>query len=355
MPHYTPLRYPGGKRRLATTVICLLEANRLKDVHYAEPCAGGAAVALALLLEEYASTVHINDLSRPVYAFWYTVLNETAELCRWIERVKVSMREWEKQREIYESQESADLVELGFAAFFLNRTNRSGIINGGVIGGKEQTGEWLIDARFGKSELVHRIKRIGRYKNRITLYQLDALQFTTDVLPQIGRNSFSFYDPPYVENGDKLYLDNYSLEDHQRLAEHIIELNQPWIVSYDYGAVQAGLYTSKRRLVYGLTYSAQNRYEGKEVLFLSDQLKLPPTWLHSNPILLTPAQSKYPFYGTIEGMKPHPEMIEGPQAGQRFMKALRSVIAVPKDAVPNPFSKPKAIKPKRKKPAARKS
>src|SRR5215211_6202291 len=131
MPYYTPLRYPGGKRRLAATVVQFLKQNGLKDVKYVEPYAGGAAIALALLLEEYASVVHINDLSRPVYAFWHTLLNDNDGLCRRLDRVKVTMREWRRQRSVYERRETADLADLGFATLFLNRTNRSGIIGGG--------------------------------------------------------------------------------------------------------------------------------------------------------------------------------------------------------------------------------
>src|SRR6476469_4202071 len=122
MPYYTPLRYPGGKRRLIGAITSLLEANGLKDVQYAEPYAGGAAIALALLLEEYASVIHINDLSRPVYAFWHTLLYETESLCRRLDRVKVTMAEWRRQRAVYERRETADLADLGFATLFLNRT-----------------------------------------------------------------------------------------------------------------------------------------------------------------------------------------------------------------------------------------
>src|SRR6185436_10707617 len=176
MPHYTPLRYPGGKRRLAPVVMRLLEENDLSDVQYVEPYAGGAAVGLALLFEEYASVIHLNDLSRAVYAFWHTALNENDELCRRIENAAVTMREWKKQKAVFANQAGADLADLGFATLFLNRTNRSGILSGGVIGGQEQTGNWLIDARFGKTELIRRIRKIGRYRQRVKIYQKDALE-----------------------------------------------------------------------------------------------------------------------------------------------------------------------------------
>jgi len=344
MPFYTPLRYPGGKRRLATVVMRLLEENELKDVQYVEPYAGGAAIALALLFEEYASVVHINDLSRPVFAFWNAALNDTAELCRRIESIPITMREWYRQRAIYEAQDTADLGDLGFATLFLNRTNRSGIIGGGAIGGKLQDGEWGLDARFNRTELVQRIRKIGRYRSRIKLYQMDALAFIGQVLQQLGPKSFAFFDPPYIENGEGLYLDNYSVADHFQLASRIGQLEQLWVVTYDYAAVRHDLFRSHRRMVYGLRYSAQSRYKGKEVMFLSQRLRLPGGWTCSKRIPMSPAHSEYPLYGMMEGMKSQLKMEEGSKANARFSRGLTTVQTVSKDAVPNPFRKPRGKK-----------
>ena len=273
----------------------------MTDVQYVEPYAGGASLALSLLLGEYASTIHINDLSRPVFAFWHSVLNETDALCRRIDNAQVTMDEWQRQRAVYGSRECVSLRELGFATFFLNRANRSGIISGGVIGGKRQTGAWSIDARFNKGELIQRIRRIARYKNRIHLYHMDGLDFTIQVVPQIAPNAFVFYDPPYIEKGKDLYLNDYDLADHRKLAARVVQLEQPWVATYDYeAATRHRLYQGCRRLSFELSYRAQGRHCAREVMFLADCLRLPPAWRPGVTLPMTPSHSRYPVHGVME-------------------------------------------------------
>ncbi|MGH9830472.1 MAG: hypothetical protein ACREDR_45275, partial [Blastocatellia bacterium] len=199
--------------------------------------------------------------------------------------------------------------------------------------------EWTVGVRFNKPELIQRIRKIGRYSNRIRIYQSDALEFIDTVVSGLGKNSFAFFDPPYIENGQNLYLNEYTLRGHRRLAERIVALEQPWLVTYDYSAVRHNLFRNHRRVSYGLGYTARERYEGKEVMFIANGLKLPADWGTSKTVQMSSPTSEHPLYGKMESMKPRPDMIEGPEAFERFRQAVKKVLAVPKSAVPNPFGK----------------
>jgi len=277
MHHFSPLRYPGGKGRLSPFLRRLFEDNDLLDGDYAEPYAGGSAVGLSLLLLEYASRIYINDISRPVYLFWKAVLNDTDALCRKIYDTKVTPEEWRRQRNILFHYRNHDRVSAAFSIFFLNRTNRSGIIHsGGMIGGNNQAGEWKIDARYNKPELIGRIEAIAAYANRIRVSNRDAESFLESIMPALPAKSLVYLDPPYFEQGQSLYENHYQPQDHIRLAGVFRKkLQRNWIISYDNHPEIRKAYRGCKKLVYSLPYSASRRYEGSEVMFFSDGLKVP--------------------------------------------------------------------------------
>ncbi len=275
--HYSPLRYPGGKGRLSGFVQRMFEENKLLDGHYVEPYAGGAAVALSLLFMEYASHVHINDISKPVYYFWKAVLDDTDALCKMIRDKKVTVAQWKRQRNVLRDFRNHSYLEVAFSMFFLNRTNRSGIVHtGGMIGGYEQTGEWKLDARYNKPELINRIETIAAYSNRILVSNKDAEDFLSDTIPALPAKTLVFLDPPYFEQGHSLYENHYRPEDHVRLSGVVKKnLSRNWMISYDNHPEIQKAYKGCPKLVYSLSYSAARRYEGSEVMFFSDGLVVP--------------------------------------------------------------------------------
>ncbi|HTX35995.1 MAG TPA: DNA adenine methylase [Bryobacteraceae bacterium] len=276
--HYTPLRYPGGKGKLAPYIKQVIKENGLLDGEYVEPYAGGAAVALELLFHEYVSHIHINDVSRPIYAFWNSVLNHTDRLCQLIRDTPLDLRAWDVQKRAFAAADSADDVALGFATFYLNRTNRSGILNGGAIGGRDQTGPWKIDARFSREELIFRVESIAKMGGRISLSGLDALEFLRAGLRAWPAKTLIYLDPPYYTKGRDLYYDFYQHEDHVKVAAFAVTklVRQRWIVSYDNEAAIRDLYKGHQTISYSLGYSARDAREGAEVMFFSDSLHVPP-------------------------------------------------------------------------------
>ncbi|MER8492684.1 DNA adenine methylase [Mesorhizobium australicum] len=277
LTHFTPLRYPGGKGKLAAYVKEIIRANKLFDGEYVEPYAGGAAIALELLFQEYVGRIHINDLSRPVYSFWKSVLNDTEELSRLIKDTRVSVASWDQQKRIFSNPDDHSYVQLGFAMFFLNRTNRSGILNAGIIGGRDQTGPWKIDARFNADELIFRVESIAKMRQRIKLTQSDALALLRHGLPKWDAKTLVYLDPPYFEQGRQLYYDYYKPDDHAALASFINANMQDraWIVSYDNVAPIKSLYSGFRSIVYNIGYSAREVRIGKEVMFFAPGMTIP--------------------------------------------------------------------------------
>lgn len=274
----TPLRYPGGKQRIWRFIEEILAENDLTGGHYVEPYAGGAGVGMELLLAGKVSRVHLNDACIAVYSFWYAVLHEPERMCRRISRASLTVEEWKKQREIFRNREKADTIDLGYAMFYLNRCNRSGIPTGGVIGGLAQTGEWKMDARFPRNELIRRIETIAGKRRSISIRNWDAERFITKYVPRLPQNALVYCDPPYFHKADRLYPNHYGPEDHARIAAVIQHsLNRHWVVSYDAAREILQHYNRRRSFIYALQYNAAKAYKGSEVFIFSDALKLPET------------------------------------------------------------------------------
>lgn len=273
----SPLRYPGGKGKMYNHIKKIILDNQLYKCTYVEPFAGGAAIAIKLLLNNQVERIILNDLDRSIYAIWHSILNNSEEFINRIQTIDVTIQERSRQRKIYDDlRMEGNLLDLGFATFFLNRTNRSGIIEGGPIGGYDQTSKYKIDCRFYRDELISRVKEIAKFKDRIDLYNLDAVDFISNVVPKVA-TTFAFIDPPYYKKGKELYLNFYNNEDHKTLHDAIVRhlSSVATIITYDDVEEIKKIYSDFKHLSYTLQYSAATVAKGKEIMFYKkDGLKI---------------------------------------------------------------------------------
>lgn len=271
MATLSPLRYPGGKDKTYNYVKHLVIKNNIST--YIEPFAGGAAVAFRLLFNGDVKRIIINDYDKSIYAIWNTILNDSERLVNLINNTEITMAEWYRQKEIQLNKESVDELSLAFSTLFLNRTNRSGIIKAGVIGGKNQNGHYKLDCRFNKNEIIKRIERIYSFRNKITVCNMDAKDFIQTEIKRT-RNSLTFFDPPYYLKGPDLYTNFYSHDDHAELAKVIksVMKNRYWILTYDIAEQIEELYKKNQPTKYSLNYSVAKPTKGEEFMFFSKKI-----------------------------------------------------------------------------------
>ena len=272
----SPLRYPGGKTKCYSYVKDLLSCNDMLGETYIEPFAGGAGLALKLLLNGDVSRIVINDFDPAIYSFWYSILNETDAFCKMVATVPLTQEQWHNQRHIYLDLDIAHPLSLGFATFYMNRTNVSGVVKGGMIGGQEQAGKYGLDARFNRQNLITKIKTIAAHRDHIVLLNQDAKELLQPQQLRRFYKTFINLDPPYVKKGAQLYKNAFGEADHRELCELVKQCRRKWIVTYDICPLVAELYQPYRSSFLDVTYSVQSSKKAKEYIFFSDNLILPP-------------------------------------------------------------------------------
>lgn len=272
----SPLRYPGGKTKLFPYIKKIIQENNLKDSIYVEPFAGGCGLAISLLKNRLVHEIVINDYDYAIYAFWYSILNYTDDFCEKIKNIDVSLEQWDIQKNIYNNQDNHTIFDVGFSTFFLNRTNRSGIINGGIIGGRTQTSKYKIDCRFNKTELIRKINEISTYSDFITVMNYDVFDLIYDVISDMPINStFIYFDPPYVKKGKQLYKNYFEFQDHVDLRNSIMSIKHKWLITYDHTDEIAILYQKYQQDVIDINYSAGINKTGQELAIYSDNVVVP--------------------------------------------------------------------------------
>ncbi|EIT89086.1 DNA adenine methylase [Parascardovia denticolens IPLA 20019] len=286
----TPLRYPGGKGKVTRFVDHILTQNQISGT-YVEPFAGGAGIAINLLLHDKVDRIILNDLDDGVYSFWSTIVHSPDTLIKKIQEVPFDYSSgldtigprkaywfWYNTRLRYRSNHYAKKEDKAFDFLMLNRMNVSGIILGGPIGGESQNGEYNISSRFNKTTLIRKIERLSSVRNRIIATQYEASFFLSRLSNYCDNNNcLVFADPPYFVQGKNLYKTFATDSIHQMMAARLLT-DHPWkwILTYDEAPEINRLYSAGKinRFEYEITYSANKRGNYKEFMFADPRLTM---------------------------------------------------------------------------------
>ncbi len=271
----SPLRYPGGKTILYEKVKNIINKNISAKCTYVEPFAGGCGLALKLLFNSNVEKIIINDYDYAIYCVWDSILNNAEQYIEKINNINIDIEEWNRQRYIYENKQDYSKIDVAIATLFLNRTNISGVIKGGPIGGINQNGKYKIDCRFNKKTLTDKIMKIYSYKDKIELYNMEANEFIEKVITNRKEKLFIYLDPPYFQKGPILYKNFFNKENHKELSNVIKKYldNYKWIITYDNNETIKEMYDNYRIEIFDLPYSAGNNKNGKEIMIYSNMLK----------------------------------------------------------------------------------
>lgn len=222
-----------------------LRLNGARGGTWVEPFAGGGGLALSLLGRGAVGRVVLNDTDDGVRSFWEAVLNEPDRVARDVATVPLTVAEWDRWRAVRERGGTG--YEAGFAAFYLNRTNRGGVIDGaGVIGGRAQRGAYGMACRFPRAALVQKVRAIAAVRDRVEVRGEDGVAVIVRAAEDDPRGTFLFVDPPYWHKGPNLYGPPFGPHDHARLASALKAVRGPWIATYDRCEPVSALYRDRR-------------------------------------------------------------------------------------------------------------
>lgn len=270
----SPLRYPGGKASIFSMTNDVIESHGYIGGQYIEPYAGGCGLALTLFFKGVVSELHLNDIDRSIWALWHSILNDTDRLVNRLIDIPINMDEWYIQKEVQDNKESSEILDLAISTLYLNRTNRSGIIKAGVIGGKKQDGNYKMDCRFNRERLAEQIIHISKSSDKISFHNMDAVDFINYIEGLNLSKPILMVDPPYYSKGQSLYTNFYMHNDHANIADKLKETSLPWLLTYDNTPEISELYSDFSQYHFSINYSAARKRRGTELFITSRDFDL---------------------------------------------------------------------------------
>ncbi|MEJ8845667.1 DNA adenine methylase [Variovorax rhizosphaerae] len=266
---HSPLRYPGGKSDFLAVAAEIFQLSGFTGLHVVEPYAGSAAIALGLLDFGLTPSVLLLERDPLLFGFWHSVFCRPEELIARFQELPITLETWHSLQHYLKVSNpmSQDLVALGLAGLFFNRTNFSGILNAGPIGGKQQSSVYDISCRTNKDDIIVRILTLSTLASKVDVQFGDAIALMAKMANR--SDCFFYLDPPYFKKGESLYRHFYRLGQHKELANTLSTVEFKWLLSYDDHHVIEFLYEAFNVRRCNFQYSARS-YSKRDELLISN-------------------------------------------------------------------------------------
>jgi DNA adenine methylase len=254
----TPLRYPGGKSRVAAM---LIEKFPTSIAEFREPFLGGASVAL-LFSQKYPDIpVWVNDKYEYLYNFWVTLQESGDELSDILVGIKEDNSTEEKAKELFisakEEISEADSFRQAVLFWILNKCSYSGLTENSSFSPQAS------NQNFTTRGARH-LKAVSEVIQHWHITNYDYSDLLMDPGEDDGE-AFCFLDPPY-KISTYLYGTNAEMHkgfNHQHFAEVCAASPNRWMVTYnndnEIKEMFPNFHQEEFRITYGMKHRADNK------------------------------------------------------------------------------------------------
>lgn len=260
----SPLRYPGGKARLAKKILAMAPEGYSE---YREPFLGGGSVLFAVHSLKPDIAKKAGDSFQPLYNFWHMCKTEPKELYHqvWVgKQIIIGKSLWEKCRKwVFDTSTDIRDVDRAAAYFMLNRITFSGLtLSGGYSKEAHET-------RFRDTHIA-RLKDANQVLQNVDLRHSDY----TELLHEPGDNVWIYLDPPYDIKSDNLYGNagaSHKGFDHVKFAEECKKCKHKWLITYNDNQKIRDLYSSWANITeVDVKYSMNSTAKVTKELFITN-------------------------------------------------------------------------------------
>ena len=251
----TPLRYPGGKSRVAKDFIPRFPS----DIgEFREPFLGGGSVAL-LFTQMYPDVpVWVNDKYVYLYNFWVHLQKDGKKLSDDLVSIKTDNSTEDKAKELFKDAKDKihkeDSYTQAVLFWVLNKCSYSGLTENSSFSATASRQNFTTK---GARNLQNISNLIGNWK----ITNLDY----SEVMRQNGNDVFLFLDPPY-KIGTYLYGSNAELHKnfkHEEFYEACALCKHDWFVTYNNDDDLKQLYRNFHQEEFKITYGMKHRPDNK--------------------------------------------------------------------------------------------